>query len=62
MPRRRIVLFSALYMPHLGGVEKFTQSISAELSKGSQVTVFCMNTENQPAVKKEGEVTVYFLP
>ncbi len=62
MSRRRIVLFSALYMPHLGGVEKFTQSISAELSKDSQVTVFCMNTEDQPAVKKEGEVTVYFLP
>ena len=62
MARRRIVIFSALYMPHLGGVEKFSQSIAAELSKDSQVTVFCMNTEDQPLMKKEGEVTVYFLP
>ena len=62
MPRRRIVIFSALYMPHLGGVEKFSQSIAAELSKDSQVTVFCMNTENQPSVVKEGEVTIFFLP
>ena len=49
-------------MPHLGGVEKFSQSISAELAKDSQVTVFCMNTEVQPAVKHEGPVTVHFLP
>lgn len=49
-------------MPHLGGVEIFTQSIAAELSKDSQVTVFCMNSEDQPAVAREGEVTVYFLP
>ena len=62
MTRRRIAIFSALYMPHLGGVEKLTQSLSAELSKDSQVAVFCMNTEEQPAVKKEGEVTVHFLP
>ncbi len=62
MPRRRIAIFSALYMPHLGGVEKFSQSIAAELSKDSQVTVFCMNTENQPDTVREGEVTVHFLP
>lgn len=49
-------------MPHLGGVEKFSQSIAAELAKDSQVTVFCMNTEKQPAVKQEGEVTIHFLP
>ena len=58
----RIVIFSALYMPHLGGVEKFSQSIAAELSKNSQVTVFCMNTEEQPAFKREGNVEVHFLP
>lgn len=62
MDRRNIVIFSALYMPHLGGVEKYSQSLAAELSKSSQVTVFCMNTEHQPKIVKEGEVTVYFLP
>ena len=62
MFRRNIVIFSALYMPHLGGVEKFSQSIAAELSKDSQVTVFCMNTEGQPDTVREGDVTVRFLP
>ena len=41
-------------MPHLGGVEKFSQSLAAELSKDSQVTVFCMNTEKQPDFIQEG--------
>lgn len=62
MPKHKIAIFSTLYMPHLGGVEKFSQSIAAELSKDSQVTVFCMNTENQPDHTTEGEVEVFFLP
>ena len=49
-------------MPHLGGVEKYSQSIAAELSKDNQVTVFCMNTEKQPFHGKEGAVDVYYLP
>lgn len=62
MQQKRIAVFSALYMPHLGGVEKFSQSIAAELSKDSQVTVFCMNTESQPDFLQEGAVRVFFLP
>lgn len=63
MSQAKIVIFSALYMPHLGGVEKFSQSIAAELSKTNRVTVFCMNTENQsPEICREGNVEVHFLP
>ena len=63
MSRAKIVIFSALYMPHLGGVEKYSQSIAAELSKTDQVTVFCMNTENMtPADQREGNVEVQYLP
>ncbi|MBQ6504386.1 MAG: glycosyltransferase family 4 protein [Flexilinea sp.] len=63
MSQAKIVIFSALYMPHLGGVEKFSQSIAAELSKTDQVTVFCMNTENlSPEIIREGNVEVHFLP
>lgn len=60
--RKHVVIFSALYMPHLGGVEKYSQSLAAELSKDYDVTVFCMNTERQPSYKEEGCVCVYFLP
>ena len=63
MSQAKIVIFSALYMPHLGGVEKFSQSIAAELSKTDRVTVFCMNTENlSPEIIREGNVEVHFLP
>ena len=62
MERRHIVIFSALYMPHLGGVEKYSQSLARELSKDSRVTVFCMNTEGQGDHVTEGDVNVYFLP
>lgn len=62
MRSRRIVIFSALYPPHLGGVEKYTQSIAGELAKGSQVTVFCMNTEHQPEFRQEGETDIFSLP
>lgn len=62
MAEKQIVIFSALYMPHLGGVEKFSQSIAAELAKNSRVTVFCMNTEKQPERIQEGRVEVHFLP
>ena len=62
MGSRRIVIFSALYPPHLGGVEKYTQSIAGELAKDSQVTVFCMNTEKQPEYSKEGDVDIFSLP
>ncbi len=62
MAQRRVVIFSALYMPHLGGVEKYSRSIAAELSKDCEVTVFCMNTEAQPDFVREGSVSVYYLP
>ena len=62
MSRSHIVIFSPLYPPHLGGVEKYSKSLAAELSKEDRVTVFCMNTEGQPECFQEGEVTVYALP
>ena len=63
MSAAKIVIFSALYMPHLGGVEKFSQSIAAELSKTDQAVVFCMNTEKQlPFFVREGNVDVCYLP
>ena len=62
MGSRRIVIFSALYPPHLGGVEKYTQAIAGELAKDSQVTVFCMNTEHQPEFRREGGTDIFSLP
>ncbi len=62
-PRKKtIAIFSALYMPHLGGVEKYSQSIARELSGDCDVIVFCCNTENMPEEVTDGNIMVYYLP
>ena len=60
--KQEIVIFSSLYMPHLGGVEKYTQSLAGELSRDYSVTVICLNTEKQPEYRNEQAVSVYSLP
>ena len=62
MSRPHIVIVSPLYPPHLGGVEKYSRSLAAELSGDCDVTVFCMNTEGSPDTFREGVVTVHALP
>lgn len=60
--KKTIAIFSALYMPHLGGVEKYSQSIARELSGDCDVIVFCCNTEKMPVEVMDGNVKVYYLP
>lgn len=41
---RNILIFSALYLPHMGGVENFTAHIAAALAKlGHNISVFCLD-------------------
>lgn len=44
---KHIIIFSSLFLPHLGGVEQYTQSIARTLASDCDVTIFCLNTENQ---------------
>ena len=59
---RHIVIVSSLYLPHLGGVEQFTQSLAKSLAVECKVTVLCLNTESIPQDTRDGRLTVQYLP
>ena len=43
---RHYVIFSALYLPNLGGVERFTYNLAKKLlAQGDQVTVVTSNVQ-----------------
>lgn len=44
---RNILIFSALYLPHMGGVENFTAHIAAALARlGHNISVFCLDSHH----------------
>lgn len=61
---KHFCIFSALYVPHAGGVERYTLNLAKELlSQGHRVTVVTCNTEGTPSVSASEEgITVYALP
>lgn len=57
----KIMIVSSLYPPHLGGVEKYTESLAAALAADFDVHVFAMNTEGLPEIQRQKEVTIHRL-
>ena len=58
-----ICIFSALYEPHVGGVETYTKGIAQALvDAGCRVIVVTSNTNNAPAFETTGNVDVVRLP
>lgn len=57
-------IFSALYFPHMGGVEKYTHNLARELAAlGNKVIIVTNNTEGAPARESEGDdIEVFRLP
>ncbi|MDM8270472.1 glycosyltransferase family 4 protein [Thermophilibacter provencensis] len=64
MAPRSYALFSALYPPHMGGVERFTANVARLLAaRGNAVTVVTNDTEGQGAGEKDEDgVSVVRLP
>lgn len=62
--RREVVIFSALYPPHMGGVEVFTQHLARTLSaRGNSVVVVTNDTNGLGAgIEDDGGVKVLRLP
>lgn len=57
------MFFSALYLPHLGGVENYTYKLSSELvNQGHRVIIVTSAISNDEGVYKEGGIKVYRLP
>lgn len=61
---KHFCFFSALYVPHMGGVERYTYNLARELiGMGHQVTVVTSNTEQTPGYScSEEGIEVYALP
>ena len=59
----RYCIFSAQYIPHVGGIERYTERLSKALvSRGHEVDVVTNNTEGMEHVVSEGGLTVIRLP
>ena len=59
-----IILFSANYLPNIGGVEKYTQNLSLELaSRGHKITIVTSNVFNLTEYEiLEKNIEIYRLP
>ena len=64
MPAHHYAIFSALYLPHTGGVENFTWHMAHELAaRGCAVEIVTMRIDDSPEVETpERGVTVWRLP
>lgn len=59
----RYCIFSAQFLPHMGGVERYTYYMAKELIKrGNQVVVVTNNTTNSPDYECIEEIQVYRFP
>ena len=60
---KTICIFSSLYLPHVGGVEKYTNGLAEELSKrGNRVIIITCNTEKIEQASKENGIEVIRIP
>ncbi len=60
---KKIGIFCGYYWPHLGGVERYIEKLSAKLMKlGYKIVIVTSNHDNLPAVEDMGGRTVYRLP
>ena len=56
------LIFSAQFLPHMGGVENYTYNISKKLIEyGHDVTVITSNTTNSPSIEKYEDINVFRL-
>ncbi|MFQ7319088.1 MAG: glycosyltransferase family 4 protein [Massilimicrobiota timonensis] len=60
---RNYCIFSAQYLPHLGGVERYTYNLSKKLlENGNRVTIVTSNVQKLPAYERIMGVDVYRMP
>ena len=59
----RILFFTRLFYPHIGGVEKHVLQISQELiKKGHSVTVVTEGYDNLPLIETHKKIKIYRIP
>lgn len=60
---KKYCIFSAQYLPHMGGVERYTYYLAKELIKlGNKVTVVTSHMDSLPAHQVEEGIEIYRMP
>lgn len=61
---KKIAIFTGYYLPHIGGVERYTYHIAKEFSKhGHKVYIITCRYDMQlPEIEEANEATIYRLP
>lgn len=59
---KTIAFFNAFYLPHLGGVERYTNKIVEKLKKNYNIIIVTTNDDNTYNYSKEENVKIYRLP
>lgn len=63
MAQKSYCIFSAQYLPHMGGVENYTYHLAKELvEKGNEVTIVTCNVERVATYEKQEGIKIYRLP
>lgn len=60
---KKICIFTGFFIPHLGGVERYTQKLASELHElGNEVIIVASNDNNYSTEEDLGYCHVYHLP
>ena len=59
---KTVLLFSGFYIPHLGGVERYTEGFAKELAKDHKVIIITSNVPQAKNHEKHGNIEIYRLP
>lgn len=63
MSRKSYCIFSAQFLPHMGGVENYTYNLAKKLvEKGNEVTVIASNVDKVAAYENMEGIRVYRVP
>ena len=58
---KTLVIFNGFYLPHLGGVERYTAGLVSELKKDYNVVIVTSNASSQPTKETIDGVKIYRL-
>ncbi len=60
--KKTIAFFNGFYIPHLGGVERYTSKLSEQLKENYNIIVVTTNDSNTKNIEVVDDVKVYRLP
>lgn len=61
--KKHYCIFSAQYLPHMGGVERYTYNLAKKLCEyGNEVTIVTSNSHGLPSYEKKDGITIFRLP